>query len=451
MIGCMEAIRKYNNSDLLQYLQDIENEGNHKHVIPTSTNNIYTHNVSTLMLAIKLTKSQEVIFKLIHMGGKELVLWRHLNNTTALHYACRHKSPSLEVISKLIQVGGRDLVHARDVFALTALHIACENKFMTLDIISKLLEAGGKELVMVNNQYGTALHYACGNAKISPEIVPNLIDVGGKDLVMVHNSSWGTALHRVCWNGSSHLMDHVSKLVEVGGRELLIMKNRFGRTALQHGCLHTKMFQEAKCHDAFEFLFQECILEEIGGEFEIGGLFTSHRINQSTVYHNWAKYLPVLKSIVASLQGQTQPPPILHAAILNQAPLNIIESIIQEFEYSVLKRDSLNRLPIEVAFLEENICHKSLHKVIQATSAAQPYNSIAYIAAHYGLKWKYSNLENYGMNKLACETAKNVTEVLDSHDSLTGLRLFMVAAMGDWNDLGSIYNIMKMSPQIINA
>ena len=136
-----------------------------------------------------------------------------------------------------------------------------------------------------------------------------------------------------------------------------------------------------------------------------------------------------MKCVAESLQEQKQQPPILHAAILTKAPLHVIQSIIKEFEYSVVKRDSLNRMPIEVALLEENLCWTTLHEVIQATSVAQQHSSLTYTAAQYGLKWEYDK-EKHGMNKLTCEIAKNVTEVIDSYDSLTGLHLFMIAAIG---------------------
>ena len=41
----------------------------------------------------------------------------------------------------------------------------------------------------------------------------------------------------------------------------------------------------------------------------------------------------------------------------------------------------------------------------------------------------------------------DVDEIMNGHDSLTGLRLFMVAAMGEYNDLSSIYAMMKMNPE----
>ena len=50
------------------------------------------------------------------------------------------------------------------------------------------------------------------------------------------------------------------------------------------------------------------------------------------------------------------------------------------------------------------------------------------------------------MNELAEE---NTAEVMSGCDSLTGLRLFMVAAMCDYHDLSGIYGMMRMSPEII--
>ena len=45
----------------------------------------------------------------------------------------------------------------------------------------------------------------------------------------------------------------------------------------------------------------------------------------------------------------------------------------------------------------------------------------------------------------------NVDEILNGHDSSTGLRAFMVAAMGDYHDLSGIYGIMRMSPETRNT
>ena len=492
----IDAIKKYNNNtELLQYLQTIQNEQKHKCVMQTSF-----RCVTTLMLAIKRPKSKKVVFKLIEIGGRELVMMKENFGTTALHCACTHKHTSLEIISKLIELGGKELVMERDTIGQTALHYLCMNKIVSMDesknknismdvlskllevggrelvmaqstynhtalhyackdqnisphVVSMLLKVGGKELVMVNNYYGTALHYAFDYITVNPDIVSKLIEVGGKDLVMVNSSMCGTVLHKACIRANNLLIHHISKLIDVGGGDLLMVKDGKGRTALQSGYFHGRKYPKPEYNKIFEFLVKKYILEGIGGEFEIGGLFSFEKKIRKGICKNWGKCVPALKSVLNSLQGeqrqqQQQQPPLLHAAIVTKVPLNVIQSIIKEFEYSALKRDSLNRIPLEVA-LEEGLRWTELQEVIQATVAKQQHGSIIYTAAQYGLKWEY-DAEKHGMKELTCKTPRNVDEVMDSYDSLTGLRLFMVAAMGDCHDLSSIYGIMKMSPQIVN-
>ena len=66
---------------------------------------------------------------------------------------------------------------------------------------------------------------------------------------------------------------------------------------------------------------------------------------------------------------------------------------------------------------------------------------IVYIAAQYGLKWG---------NYMAELVETNIEEVINGHDGLTGLRLFMITAMGKRFDLSSIYGLMRMSPEKVN-
>lgn len=44
----------------------------------------------------------------------------------------------------------------------------------------------------------------------------------------------------------------------------------------------------------------------------------------------------------------------------------------------------------------------------------------------------------------------SVDEIVNGEDSLTGLKLFMIAAMGGYNDLSAIYGMMIMSPETNN-
>ena len=231
---------------------------------------------------------------------------------------------------------------------------------------------------------------------------------------------------------------------------------------------------------------QDNILSKFGGEFSIGGVFNvANEEGQRYIYRIWETVAPLLERIFGSLQQQGQPlPPILQAAILAKAPTSIVLNIIHRFEYSILARDSLNRLPIIIALEEQKLLdHDSsssssigrdkgeiIQHHMKATAKAQN-RSIVHVAAEYGLKWSdiSSSNNSYNMRELAMS---NVEEVINGYDSFTGLRVFMLVAVGsrkpDWQDnnnhnsstsssngyghysgscdLSSIYGLMKMSP-----
>ena len=178
------------------------------------------------------------------------------------------------------------------------------------------------------------------------------------------------------------------------------------------------------------------------GEFGIGGLFgvASTQI-QDNIYAKWDEFAPYFKTAFNAESSQPEAkPPLLHAAIKAKAPLNIIQHIINHFEYSILKQDSRNRLPIDVA-IEEGLDWSKLKNIIEATAMVQQHTSI-FVAVQYGLKW------SDGMKELA-ET--DVDAVINDCDRVTGLCLFMVAAeSGGESDLSSIYALMRMSPEEIN-
>ena len=81
---------------------------------------------------------------------------------------------------------------------------------------------------------------------------------------------------------------------------------------------------------------------------------------------------------------------------------------------------------------------QAVNSAIEATAISQQCSCI-HIATKYGLRWSIHTKE------LA---ESNVDEVVNRCDDLTGLRLFMVAAMknGGFCDLSSIYGLMRMSP-----
>jgi len=338
----------------------------------------------------------------------------------------------LGLISNLIGMdGGRELIKTfTNGYGQTALHCACRNENISLDIISKLLEVGGRDLLMMTDQYygHTALHHACKYKNITLDIISKLLDVGGRELLMMTGFNGRTALHEACLNKSISI-DIISKLLDVGGRDLLMMTNKDGHTALHYGYYHYHSVRH-DFNDSFMLLVKESILVNAGGEFGVGSLFNSATdYVQQQIYRKWNDFSPALKSVVDSLQGHQQPP-ILHAAILAKAPLHVIENIISQFEYSILKGDSLNRCPLAVALEVGLEWDDGLKEVMDATPI--------YTSAQYGLKWT---------NHMKEQVEENVDEIINGHDSLTGLPLFMVAAMGDYHDLSSVYSMMRMSPK----
>ena len=91
-------------------------------------------NICILHHMLKLEQSSEIVTKLIEIGGRDLVMKVDNHGSTALHFACGRKNPSLEVISKLIEIGGRELVMKKDGDGCTALHAACD-KNASFDVI----------------------------------------------------------------------------------------------------------------------------------------------------------------------------------------------------------------------------------------------------------------------------------------------------------------------------
>ena len=232
-----EAIHDYDDTQLLGYLEEeIANRGNYGGLL-----------CILLQQALSEGRSITVIFKLMDMGGSELVKKRNEIGETALHFACMAKySPSLHVISRLIELGGgREMVMLSNECDQTALHYACMNsKNVSLDIISKLIEIGGRELVMKKEINGfTSLYCACDHENVSIDVISKLIDVGGKELVMQKDfDRAGSALNRACQQENVSV-DIISKLLDIGGRELLMDQNNFLDLLLCTIIVERKMFQ----------------------------------------------------------------------------------------------------------------------------------------------------------------------------------------------------------------
>ena len=497
-MNIISAIQDLHDHDLLLYLQEeIENKGYHKEVMSMykeikyyvdpdlfrgvlSPDELGRHiQETTLQLALRTHKSKEVVRKLIDIGRKELVMKKDDKGRTALHTACDF-SASIEIISKLIDVGGKELVMEVNYYGETALHAACTYS-ASIETIFKLIEIGGKELVIQEDNDGrTALHITClKNGSI--ETISKLIEIGGKELVIQEDNDGRTGLLYYLKFGTQSLV--MSRLIEVGGQESILKKDKYGENILHFACykkasietisrliqvggqkiltdtinngwsvIHYGYFapyggnRPFLNHDnryhGFDLVLKASILANVGGEFGIGGIFNlaSEEV-QDLIYNDWNDIIPSLQSIMRGLLEHQQAPSILHAAIFAKAPTHVIQDVIHHFDFSILKQDSLNRYPIEVAVGLELGWEDGMKEIIEATSAVQQ-RSVIYTAVHYGLKWS-----NH-MKELV-DDSNNKNEILTGRDSLTGLPLFMVAAVGNngSNDLNSIYVILRMNPR----
>ena len=151
------AIAEYDDDiKLLCYLQEeVENKGRQEELMemikwdhPDKTG--IKIKCTYLQLALRYQKSRKkVIFKIMDMGGRELVMKKGQNGDTALHCACKDKNVPTEVISKMLEMGGRELLMMNDEDGTSALHYACRNDNVSREIISMLLEMGGRELLII--------------------------------------------------------------------------------------------------------------------------------------------------------------------------------------------------------------------------------------------------------------------------------------------------------------
>ena len=404
-MNIIEAIKTLDNNELLQFIKETERRGNHGELMQICESDQDEEgnllmNCTALQLSLKHRNSTEVVLKLIEVGGRQLVMGKDGNGENAMHFACYYNA-SFEVILKLIEIGEREIVLEKsEGFGANSLHWACVHSDASLKVIQKLVELGGQELVLAEDKNGdTPLHNAFRNKNVSVEII--------------------------------------KKLIAVGGREILELKNEDGETALFYDYFNwmCSFFNEQNpnYYDIFALLVREGIIFKVGGEYGLGGIFNSvDRKVQTQIYDKWEKFAPSLKLVMESFQE-----PILQAAILARVPSHIIQEIANHYD-CVLNTDSQNRYPICVAMEEGLEWDKGMQHIVNTTAISMK-RPIAFVAAEYGLKWN---------NHMKEVVESSIHELIDGHDSLSRLRLFMVAASGDHCDLNSIYSMMRMSPEI---
>ena len=323
-----------------------------------------------------------------------------------------------------------------ELVGTNALSLAIQHMKSTAVII-KLIEMGGKELVMKEDARKSTTLFTAFTFNAPMEVISRLIDVGGKDLVLKKNEIGKTALNLACLRGD---LDIISNVIDTGGQDLVSSKDQNGLGAIHYYFPDDYPNGNNRFDECFTLLLKEGILAQFGGEFGLGGLFIEEENIQRIIYDQWEDLAVFLELVIRSLHEE-QKPPILHAAINAKAPRFIISMIIERFDFydCILRTDSLNRLPIDVA-VKVGLRWKKGMKVVTEATAESLQHPVIYVAAQYGLTW--SN----GMREIV---ESNVDEVVHGCDNLTGLSLFMVAANGNASDLSSIYGMLRINPERI--
>ena len=182
------------------------------------------------------------------------------------------------------------------------------------------LKLGGETCHGGNDDGDTALHLACRH-NFSIKLVSRLIDIGGRELVAETNNFGDSPLHDACKNELSPV-NVISKLVDIGGKVIICDWNNDGLHALH--CFYTQDYDEyhnTTFSNCFILILKAGIAMDIGGKFEIGGLFNvipNDNEVQRQIYDKSEHFVPSLVIVIATLQ--TPPPPLLHTAIIAGAP-----------------------------------------------------------------------------------------------------------------------------------
>lgn len=393
----------------------------------------------TFALAKQEFLSKMIILKLIEVGGKELVMFQSKDGINALHLACQTNAP-LDVMYDIIEVGGRDFVMQKNQQGMTTLNCLFATN-APIEVLLKVVEVGGKELVIQHDESEITSLLMALIHNVPSQLILKLIEVGGREVVMLKHHQSCTTLHLASATQASS--EVIFKLIEVGGEELLKAQNQDGQTAIYFGVVSNLNI------DACSHILGQGISIGIGGEYGIGGIFNMlSEQGQTRIYEKWhTNVAPALTSVISSIQDHDYPP-LLQAAIKANAPRNIIVDIINRFD-CIITRDTSNYLPINVAIEQCLDWEKGMREVLEATASKQQH-SVLYTAAYYGLQWTNHMQELVAMD---IEIESNThEEVGDESASETTLHnIIIIATMGTYNDLDTIYSLLKKSPEVMTS
>lgn len=395
----------------------------------------YVHLALVADQAVKSMDLMRILQLMIEIGGKELMLRTDGDGLTPLHYLFfKHKKSKEDIVKFIVGCGGKELLMMKTENGLNHLMIALLGD-ESPESIQIILDAGGIELLMDKDNRGmNSFEVACRNF-IDEKIVMQLVKNGGKEFCL------NCSAQQCCMMATDLVSMKVFKMITyVGGAELLKkqydqMRNVLQTVGVIFGTDLTSMFEFKLVVEKLRIVLTKGLAYGIGGEYAIGGLFNSLDSEiRKEVFGVWNRFVAPALEMDHSLFSTE---PLLQAAIFHKAPQFVIAHFIRTFD-CISTRDSLGRRPIDIA-LEHSLSWNGGLKDIIHPMAILEKKSIVHTCAKYGIKW------NDGMKEVVHSNANEIGKI----DEDMGLYTFMLAAEGNRSDLSSIYELIRMRPDLV--
>lgn len=432
---------------------------------------------SVLHAAIRQGIPLSVICQLIKIGRKDLVLKKTKGPQpwTTLRYAIAFDS-SIKVIKKLLREGGRELLFEGMIGRPKTCLITEAYLRQQYDVVNMIIEFGGNEFVRQKNPFRdeqTCLHQICALGNLgfnNVDVVSKVIEYGGVEIVMQKDARGRVSLHNSLLAETIFDIDEmVEMLLSIGGKEILLAHDDLNHSVIS--CVlsrnHNNWINSEEEH--FEAkrlekrikrlisLMKRGFEFHLGGEFGCGGLFRRtndergenremkkevapvSKLQNELVFdpYNWSYIvLPSLKQFNRLYEETSL---LLHTMILNDAPDYAVEDVIKCFDFCLTARDSRHRTVLHLSIDTKAKWNVHLRTILKHT-AMKLQTSMWKLALIHGLEW-----EN-GMRQLTEQHASEVSKV----DLMSNLYPFMVSASGKRHDLGTIYNLIRLKPELAN-
>ena len=302
--------------------------------------------------------AKDLLLLLVTLLGKGFIMQNFDDGETFLHYLCeRNEYTSLcdeEVISKVIEMGGKEIVLKKDVDGHSPLHLAIKCN-ASIDIKLKLAEIGGEDIAVATDRDGqNPLHSACNKVLLEKK---SLLLVNEEELEILTQYNGAKVMTQRDSFGETPLQIFITKALDPYQRMDAEAQER----------------KYKQISDNAAIMIKKGIDLQVGGEYGIGGLFIFPQsiIVRKRLYDNWDPIvLPALEQVMALPHFKNLPilQAIIHAIIYNRAPPKIINSTKDKFSFSTNTMDSYGRYPLDVAIHHSLEWNRGMKELVEGSN-----------------------------------------------------------------------------------